>query len=186
MQRPEVSVLASYVARACSSSTGSNLGLGGRPRTGHRWAWLRSGWGGLPPFSSPGAPCSWGGGLRSGGRRQPRTLGQVGSPHPMPVALVSSSVGLGLSVGLRVGGSLVLFPTPNPLQLLSSPGRTVVLEGREIVILSWSLASDQGTTDGCVGAWQQGGLEGPELGLAGRAAHMINYGGCWGAGRDPP
>lgn len=42
-----------------------------------------------------------------------------------------------------VGGSLVPFPTPNPLQLLSSPGKTVVLEGREIVILSWSLASDQ-------------------------------------------
>ena len=42
-----------------------------------------------------------------------------------------------------VGGSLVPFPTPNPLQLLSSLGKTVVLEGREIVILSWSLASDQ-------------------------------------------
>ena len=41
------------------------------------------------------------------------------------------------------GGSVVPLPTLNPLQLLPSPGRTVVLEGREIVILSWSLASDQ-------------------------------------------
>lgn len=120
------------------------------------------------------------------GEKAAPDTGAGGLLTPMPVALASGSVGLGLSVGLRVGGSLVLFPTPNPLQLLSSPGRTVVLEGREIVILSWSLASDQGTTDGCVGAWQQGGLEGPELGLAGRAAHMINYGGCWGAGHDPP
>lgn len=41
------------------------------------------------------------------------------------------------------GGSLVPFRTPNPLQLLSFPGQTVVLEGREVVILSWSVASDQ-------------------------------------------
>lgn len=53
------------------------------------------------------------------------------APHTTPPAPASS----------LVGG--VPFPTPNPLQLLSSPGKTVVLEGREIVILSWSLASDQ-------------------------------------------
>lgn len=61
------------------------------------------------------------------------------------ITSASSSMDLGLGIGLRVGGSLVLFPTPNPSQLLSSSAKTVVLEGRVIVILSWSLASDQET-----------------------------------------
>lgn len=77
--------------------------------------------------------------------RQPRHWGGSLLLGPTSTASASSSMGLGLGVGLRVGGSLVLFPTPNPLQLLSSPAKTVVLEGRETVILSWSLASDQET-----------------------------------------
>lgn len=103
------------------------------------------GWRRLPPSSSPRASCFGGGGLYFSGEGSPDT--GVGSLllGPTSTASASSSMGLGLGVGLRVGGSLVLFPTPNPLQLLSSPAKTVVLEGRETVILSWSLASDQET-----------------------------------------
>lgn len=104
------------------------------------------------------------------GEKAALDTGAGGLLTPWPVAPASSSAGLGLGVGLSVGGSLVLFPTPNPLQLLSSPGRTVVLEGREIVILSWSLASDQGTWMAVLG------------GLTRRAAHVMNYRRCGGAG----
>lgn len=67
---------------------------------------------------------------------------------------------------------MVLFPTFNPWQLPSSPGKTVVSEGREIVILSWALASDQVTGMATSGPGRGVGEQDQSW-----AAHVINYRG---------